>query len=297
MLLKVAILREFIHIFVPYGTRRGLYRCCQCLIWFLLLFYPAMVVFANVQCSPHRKIYDLSVKGHCFNRRALDITVSFVTLLTDFAILLLPQLAIWKLQMPRVRKIGLSAIFAVGIVAVVSAVVRIPSAIRFFESADTTYDYSSVNLWALVEITCGVIIICAPTAPKLYESLRNWKGLAAPKSSQNPRDPEGNGQTRTCNFSLRRTLPLAEEQPDSQTRGDSEKPENADNRRMAALDNLDTSKVSRNDKLRILRTTHFTTSEEHVESGANDSHHLQHPWMSEPSTCEGCITRRIDKAG
>ena len=288
MLLKVAILREFIHIFVPGGTRRGLYRCCLCLIWFLLLFYPSMVILVNVRCLPHRKIYDLSVKGQCFNKRALDITVSFVTLLTDTAILLLPQLAIWKLQMPKMRKIGLSAIFAVGIVAVVSAIVRIPSAIRFFESTDANYDYSSVTLWALVEITCGVIIICAPTVPKLYESLRNWKKPAASNSSENSREPKGNKLARICNSpNPNRSLPSAKQHADSK------RADNTDNGCIAAHEGLDSSEVSRN-KLRILRTTDFTTSEVHEERGTNDSYHLQHPWMSAPTMptmCEGCVTR------
>ncbi|KAK5635613.1 hypothetical protein RRF57_011325 [Xylaria bambusicola] len=49
-------------------------------------------------------------------------------------------------------------------------------------SSDMTYHYSGVVLWAIAEMTCGILIFCAPVVPRFCQDLKldTWvSGLLA----------------------------------------------------------------------------------------------------------------------
>lgn len=74
--------------------------------------------FSILQCRPV-SYYWLglygTVHGSCLGFDGHNIGVGITNTFSDFALLMLPMPALWGLQMPVKRKVGLSVIFPLGI--------------------------------------------------------------------------------------------------------------------------------------------------------------------------------------
>ncbi|KAI1652663.1 hypothetical protein F4813DRAFT_303643 [Daldinia decipiens] len=171
-LMKSAILLEWIHIFSPTNTRTIFHRSCKILLIFTPLFYASLIIALNLSCTPYERIWDKTVAGTCIDLKAINIAATATNVVLDIAILILPQRIIWKLKMSNAKKIGISAVFAVGIFACIAAIGLFTSMVNWVKSNDLTYHYSAVALWAIAESTCGTMIFCAPVIPKLFKGLK-----------------------------------------------------------------------------------------------------------------------------
>ena len=99
----------------------SLFIAIQLLIWISFLFYSIDTFFEIFLCNPRQKIWNLLITdGHCFDQTAAYMATGIFNVVSDFAILVLPIWPVWKLQMPRRKKIMISAIFATGIWYVLS---------------------------------------------------------------------------------------------------------------------------------------------------------------------------------
>lgn len=116
MLLKTAILLQWIRVLNPEGLRDRFFWVCQALIWFHIAFYTACTLVEIWACKPRKRIWDKSVEGRCVNIMAVNIVSSAINSASDLVIFVLPQRIIWKLHMPRRKKMGIFALFAVGLV-------------------------------------------------------------------------------------------------------------------------------------------------------------------------------------
>ncbi|KAI0521453.1 hypothetical protein F5B22DRAFT_573897 [Xylaria bambusicola] len=186
LLIKVMILLEWLRIFVPRGTRNASFWVSTILITINVLFYSAALVAVDLACIPYKKIWDRLTPGHCVDSKIIIVTSSAINLLIDISILILPQRIIWKLHMSSRRKLGVAAIFAVGLLGCVAAVVRMVVSIQYSHSRDETYTFFTVCVWSVVEQTCGLIIFCVPVIPKTFQgiqasitisSLMSWKSF------------------------------------------------------------------------------------------------------------------------
>ena len=110
---KLSILLQYQRIFVPNHAGK-LYYTVQSIIWLNLLFYIADTLASIFTCIPRKKIWEPSTPGHCVNISIIVITNGAINVISDFSVLVLPLSSIWGLQMPRKRKIALSAVFATG---------------------------------------------------------------------------------------------------------------------------------------------------------------------------------------
>lgn len=103
------------HIFAP--TRRGIiYRSIHGLIWGNLIFYCSAWLATLLECIPTAKIWEPERKdGRCININVAYTATGAINVVSDLLILLLPMLAIWRLQMAAKRKLGIAAVFATGL--------------------------------------------------------------------------------------------------------------------------------------------------------------------------------------
>ena len=113
-LAKAALLFQLIRIFTPMKSG-AVYYACHILIWGNLAFYTASSFVVLFECHPIKEVWNISFGHHCLNRNLNPIISSAVNVGSDLLSLLLPIWAIWRLQMTPDRKLGLSAIFAIGI--------------------------------------------------------------------------------------------------------------------------------------------------------------------------------------
>lgn len=103
------------HIFAP--LRTGLiYWCVHALVWGNLAFYTSVLFMTIFRCIPQDKIWNPEhVGGQCIDFNVAYLASGAVNIISDFLILLLPMLAIWRLQLASKRKLGISAVFATGL--------------------------------------------------------------------------------------------------------------------------------------------------------------------------------------
>jgi hypothetical protein len=105
------------------------------------------------------------------------MTAGIFNIVSDIAILLIPQRAIWKLNMPLNRKIGISFLFALGLLAVAITIIRSILALHYGESTDFTYHLTEILLCASWELTIGILVGCVPSLPRVLapETIRALK--------------------------------------------------------------------------------------------------------------------------
>ncbi|KAI0440446.1 hypothetical protein F4803DRAFT_527340 [Xylaria telfairii] len=170
LFVKTSILLDWLHLFVPRGTRGAFFWTCHIVIWFNILFYFSILVAGNLSCRPFHRIWDKRIPGVCFDRAPVDLTSAGVNLVCDMVILLVPQRAIWQLQLTTSKKLGVSVIFAIGLLAVASAVGRLVATERYSTLPDFTYEVSKSALWCLAELSFAFSVLCIPSLPKIFKS-------------------------------------------------------------------------------------------------------------------------------
>lgn len=110
---KLSILLQYLRIFVP--TKQGkAYYAALFLIWSNLVCYLVIAFSAFFQCTPRRKIWEPYIPGHCLNFGAILVSGAVLNIISDFLLLALPLISIWRLQMATKHKFGISAVFAIG---------------------------------------------------------------------------------------------------------------------------------------------------------------------------------------
>ncbi|KAI0532707.1 hypothetical protein GGR58DRAFT_489199 [Xylaria digitata] len=276
-LLKASILLEWTRLFVPQGTRNVFWWLCMALVGIQLSFLVASVFALCFTCVPYQKIWDFTIPGKCIKKSELEITSATIHFASDIIILVLPQKVIWSLHMSLKKKLGVSFIFSLGVLACLSAVLRLVSTIEYSTTDDVTYAVSAVVLWALAEMTCGFIVLGMPTAPKvLFEtrlisriksSFKSWTGSNQDESKYTGVS-EASKSSKTANsyhkindngVPLRNLKSLDLSESTERLRDFVAKPENS-----------------------IVRTTQLSTSEDYdyERQVQYDQLQRQHPWRT-----------------
>ena len=112
---KTAVLLEWIRIFVADRQRNTFFYAACSLIAVNASVYAAGAVATGLACIPREKLWHPWIQGKCIDRYVLDTFTAFINLAIDLWIFFLPQKIIWKLQMSKKRKIGMSVLFSVGL--------------------------------------------------------------------------------------------------------------------------------------------------------------------------------------
>jgi hypothetical protein len=118
-LIKLAILLQLLRIFVPLRQRNWMFWTCHALIWLNGIYYTVYVFLAIFPCNPVKKGWTTQVypeiPGRCLNLHAAYMAGAVINTASDLSIVILPQPLIWNLQLSLKRKIGLCAIFLLGL--------------------------------------------------------------------------------------------------------------------------------------------------------------------------------------
>ncbi|KAI1126733.1 hypothetical protein F5Y10DRAFT_244220 [Nemania abortiva] len=293
LLIKPAILNQWVGLFVPGKTRNWFYWIARILTGANILLYTAAIIVSNVACRPREKLWNFWVPGHCIDKRNLDLTTSSFNLAFDLCTLLLPQRIIWRLQMNMKRKIGISIMFSVGILACVAAGGRVVTTILTPYTGEATYGLSAVALWGLAELACVIMVYCIPAIPRIFagstllsriaSSLRSWRSWtrlprvsqASTKTSINANRQADSGPRKYPANALPNPYTWSGEHSQIQlteiTQTESGKHQTDENG--SNVNGYNSG---------ILKTTEVSTLEAEAEAGSNKPYLLQqsqHPWM------------------
>ena len=106
------------YIFTP--SKSGvIYWAIHALIWGNLAAHGSAMIAFIVECIPEEKIWNpLYHGGHCINRIDVLVATGAINVASDILIFLLPLWAILQLHMAPKRKLGVTAVFATGVMYV-----------------------------------------------------------------------------------------------------------------------------------------------------------------------------------
>ncbi|KAF3057429.1 hypothetical protein GL218_06172 [Daldinia childiae] len=167
--LEDSILIEWTRVLVPVGTRNAFMWCCYALIGLNIALLISIPIALSLICFPYEKIWDLTLPGTCNNQFLVGLASASINLFIDVAMLVLPQRVIWNLQLSLKKKLGVSFFFSLGILACISAIFRVSTQVAIVSEADAIYQFGPVMFWAFAELTCGFIIACMPSTPKILK--------------------------------------------------------------------------------------------------------------------------------
>ncbi|KAJ9143510.1 Integral membrane protein PTH11 [Pleurostoma richardsiae] len=169
-LLKTAILLDWCRIFVAADRFKNFFWWgCMFIIGVQVTWGIACIILLNMQCVPHAAIWKFYLPSKCYDLNKVMLTSASVQVFTDWSMVLLPQRIIWGLQMNWQKKVGVSVIFGVGLLASISASLRLDTTITFAHESDTMYFIGPLLFWACAEMTCGFFILCVPCLPSIIK--------------------------------------------------------------------------------------------------------------------------------
>ncbi|KAI1804891.1 hypothetical protein F4811DRAFT_518068 [Daldinia bambusicola] len=174
LLLKTTILLQYLRIFVPPGIRNITFWASQVLLYTNVVYYITFTFLQLFPCNPRQMFWDRTITdGHCMDIFAVNVSGAVVCLVSDLAILILPQRIMFNLNVRTARKVGLCILFAIGIFACATSAVRLYYNIRLWQTqTDITHQLGYISFWGTAQIPTGFLIICLPSVPKFVNHIR-----------------------------------------------------------------------------------------------------------------------------
>lgn len=155
-LVKLCIIVQNLRIFLGNWTR----RVCWFTFGFVLAFSIATFVAQIFTCNPISGYWDTTnTTAKCFDKHALMYAHSGLSIVTDFAILIIPITALRALHMSSRDKVAAIILLSCGSFGCIVSVVRLYELWWLINiSGDPTY-HEFRNIWSVVELT--TFVVCA----------------------------------------------------------------------------------------------------------------------------------------
>ncbi|CAM1501886.1 Fc.00g038700.m01.CDS01 [Cosmosporella sp. VM-42] len=131
-----------------------------------------LVIF---KCTPVRASWVVGIEAKCVDIRVLWWTTFVFNLCTDLFLFIQPIPAMWKLQLPLAKRIGLVCMLSLGLLVCVTSIIRIVSVTHI--GADDTLELASL-------VICSTIP-CLRQVVQKVPWLNHALGLSSAKSSGN----------------------------------------------------------------------------------------------------------------
>ena len=196
---KLAILSMYLRIFTTRSYRRSVYVLAVVLI----MTFLAGGLTGSLGCQPLAFFWDSTIPGgHCININAFFRWISLPNIVTDIAMLVLPQPLIWTLQATRNQKIGLTLTFLTGSVGLIASIFRFTT---FFQNdAITDGTFASVDLmsWTIIEPGIYLLAACLPPLRPLLHRIAKAVSHAYSSKQWTPKDGDGDREGSTADIKL-----------------------------------------------------------------------------------------------
>ncbi|CAL5870591.1 uncharacterized protein PFLUO_LOCUS4830 [Penicillium psychrofluorescens] len=152
---KFSILFQYLRIFPLHPFR----LICYIMMGIVATYSSWAIVTGYVNCVPVAKFWNHDLPGHCLNFEAIWFFNAAMNIATDLTLLSMPMPMLSQLRLPRMQKIALIGVFAIGILVVITSILRLSSLRIVAQSTDTSYSNVDAAYWTAAE--CNVAIICA----------------------------------------------------------------------------------------------------------------------------------------
>jgi len=192
---KATLLLQLQRTFSPNRTG-AVHIVCQLLIYGNLAFYLGSFIALIVECVPQERIWNpLITTGRCIKTGDLLIAMGIINIISDLMILILPIWTIFHLRISTKLKLGVSAVFATGVLAFTCSILRLAYTIPPLHSDDSSYLFAPVGLWSIAEMTSIILCTSFPLMPRFWKFLtrkRTSSSLGSQQHRYGQFDPDGN---------------------------------------------------------------------------------------------------------
>ncbi|KND95322.1 hypothetical protein TOPH_00002 [Tolypocladium ophioglossoides CBS 100239] len=169
---KISLLLMYYRIFhVPYFKKMA--WVVGVFVWVWVICITFLFIFI---CVPVQKLWYPDLPGHCIDQVGTWISNAASTILTDLVILLMPIPQIWKLQLRKTEKVGLTVAFSLGFFVVFASAYR-TSVLFTYTSSDPTYSLAPTVGWTVIELSAGIVSACLPTLLPIVLCCARWFGF------------------------------------------------------------------------------------------------------------------------
>ncbi|QKX64296.1 uncharacterized protein TRUGW13939_11470 [Talaromyces rugulosus] len=139
----------------------------------LLIFGCVIIMYA--QCTPAKATWTLGITDAvCWSPSVLEVYSIVAAALSgsvDLFLAIYPATVLWKLQMNRKKKIGLSITLGLGVIACGVSIVKATRLTGLLDKSDYTYSSAEIFLWTSIEANTIIQGACVPTIAPLVESV------------------------------------------------------------------------------------------------------------------------------
>ncbi|KAI4597944.1 hypothetical protein KJ359_003751 [Pestalotiopsis sp. 9143b] len=167
--IKLSVLCFYLRMFV----NRGLRRSTKFVIAFVLLWTVGNVLQVFLICRPFAATYDPTVPGTCGDQVGSFIAIGAFNIITDVVIFFLPIHTIWNLQMKTRAKVGVVAVFLIGILTSIVGVFRIVSLLSVDLKGNLTGTMVDADFLSTIEPNLAVLCVSLPVLGPLLTSFRS----------------------------------------------------------------------------------------------------------------------------
>ncbi|OIW30687.1 hypothetical protein CONLIGDRAFT_713264 [Coniochaeta ligniaria NRRL 30616] len=191
--IKMSVMFFYLRVFVNDGLRLA----TKLVIGFVLLWSVGNILQVFLICRPFAATYDPTIKGKCGSQVVSFIAIGAFNVITDAIILTLPIPTIWGLKMSSSARLGLSAVFMIGLIVSVVAIIRIISLTQL-DLTNLTGTMVWADFWSTVEPNLGIICVSLPMLSRLrsrFTSRRGASKLEGPSSECTGSYRRGNAAT------------------------------------------------------------------------------------------------------
>jgi hypothetical protein len=112
---KCSILFQLKRLFCPGQSKDSIFWSIYSLLFLNTAYHIAALFTFIFQCTPREKTWKMLMNGQCINVAAATLVSGAFNLFLDLAILITPIVIVFRLQLPMKQKLGISAVFGVGI--------------------------------------------------------------------------------------------------------------------------------------------------------------------------------------
>ncbi|KAK4248351.1 hypothetical protein C7999DRAFT_40490 [Corynascus novoguineensis] len=182
--IKITLLFFYKRLFLVSSSRLRIFWWAN-LIYVVLWFFGG-TGFYLFQCQPvqwyfmqHYERFGKPVPGgmtgQCDAQKVTNVALPVIfSLISDLGLLVLPIAAIWNLRLSRWKKIGLFAVFGIGLLACLLELARILALLLDTDDkTDPSYGVANFLILTAAEETCAVVCACLPViGPQAYRYLK-----------------------------------------------------------------------------------------------------------------------------
>ncbi|KAI1814011.1 hypothetical protein GGS20DRAFT_585934 [Poronia punctata] len=138
--------------------------------------YVFCIIFQCTPVSFFWNEWDGMHDGFCVDRWAIFLTGGIIATSLDVILILLPVRWVYQLQFSRANKLTTVGMFSLGVIVIVTSIMRIVSLYRFTHSSNLTRNLPALAIWGGLELYVAIICASLPSLrPLLTLSLTRIK--------------------------------------------------------------------------------------------------------------------------